>query len=66
MKDLSLMVDNEEKVIFNFRTALWIERGNKVYIEVKPTIHFTTVPGGRIHMLENTKEGLLREIEEER
>ncbi len=65
MKDLSLMVDNEEKVMFNFRTALWIERGNKVYIEVKPTIHFTTVPGGRIHMLENTKEGLLREIEEE-
>ena len=65
MKDLSLMVDTDEKIIFNFRTALWIERDNKVYVEVKPTIHFTTVPGGRIKMLENTKEGLLREIEEE-
>ena len=50
MKDLSVMVD--ENIKFNFRTALWIERGNKIYVEVKPTIHFTTVPGGRIKMLE--------------
>ena len=65
MKDLSVMVDEEEKIKFNYRTAIWIERENQVYVEVKPTIHFTTVPGGRIHMLENTKDGLIREIEEE-
>ena len=62
MKDVSLMI---EDVHFNYRSGLWIEKNNQVYVEVNPTVHFTTIPGGRVKTLENSKEALIRELGEE-
>lgn len=60
--DLSIMVG---EVKFNYRAGLLIKRGNKILVEVNPDIDFVTIPGGRIKTLENSQEGLLREIQEE-
>ncbi len=62
MKDISMMVGEAK---FNYRAGIWIEKENKVYVEFNPDIDFTTLPGGRIKELESSKEGLIREMEEE-
>ena len=62
MKDVSVMI---EDVKFNLRAGLMITCNDEVLVEVNPEIDFVTLPGGRIHTLENTKEGLFREIKEE-
>lgn len=62
MKDLSMMVDD---VKFNYRVGLIIELDGKVYVEVNPNNSFVTIPGGRVHTLEYTKETVIREAYEE-
>ena len=62
MKDLSMMVDD---VKFNYRVGLIIELDGKVFVEVNPNNSFVTIPGGRVHTLEYTKETVIREAYEE-
>ncbi len=62
MKDLSIMVDD---VKFNYRVGLIIELDGKVFVEVNPNNSFVTIPGGRVHTLEYTKETVIREAYEE-
>ena len=62
MKDVSIMIDN---VKFNYRAGLMIECEDEILVEVNPDIDFVTLPGGRIHTLETSVDGLKREIKEE-
>jgi len=62
MRDVSVMIDD---VKFNLRAGLMISCDDEVLVEVNPDIDFVTFPGGRVHTLESTKEGLKREIIEE-
>ena len=62
MKDLSMMVDD---VKFNYRVGLIIELDGKVFVEVNPNNSSVTIPGGRVHTLEYTKETVIREAYEE-
>ena len=62
MKDVSKMIGD---VLFNYRVGVWIEKEGKVYLEVNPNIDFTTIPGGRVKTMEDSKEGIIREMQEE-
>ena len=63
MKDISLMVEDNKK--YNYRVGLLIQNKDEVFIEFNPKFDFTTLPGGRIKILESSKEALKREIKEE-
>ncbi len=62
MKDVSIMIDD---VKFNLRAGIMITCNDEVLVEVNPNLDFVTLPGGRVHALENTKETLIREMTEE-
>ena len=61
-KDLSIMVEDNEKL--NVRvTGVFIKDG-KVLLNDCSGIHYA-LPGGRIHIDEDSKEALIREVKEE-
>ncbi len=62
MEDISLMVGNSK---FNYRVGAIFEYDGKIIIEKSKKEHWGVVPGGRVKMLEDTKEALIREIKEE-
>ena len=62
MNDISVNIDS---IKFNYRTALLVEKDDKVYVECNPEIDFVTLPGGRVKLLESSTEALRREIKEE-
>ena len=61
-KDLSIIID---EVKLNIRVGAIIKYQNKILIEKNQNVDFSVIPGGRIKTLENSKEALLREINEE-
>lgn len=62
MKDVSMMVEN---IKFNYRVGLLIIKDDKVLVEMSPVYDFSVIPGGRVKTFENTKDALVREVEEE-
>ena len=62
MQDISIMIDNTK---FNYRVGLMIKKGNQVLIEFSPKIDFTTLPGGRVKIGEDSITALKREMQEE-
>lgn len=61
-KDLSTMIDD---IKLNIRVGAIIKQHNKILIEKNNNENFSVIPGGRIKTLENSKDSLLREINEE-
>lgn len=61
-KDISIMIDD---VKFNFRVGAIMEYNEKVMIEKTTKVDFGVIPGGRVMTGEDTKEALIREIQEE-
>lgn len=55
----------EGKDKFNFRVGAIIKRGDKVLIHRLKKFNFWLLPGGRVEMLEDTENAVLRELEEE-
>ena len=62
MKDLSMMIGDTK---FNYRAGLLIEKDGNVLVECNPELDFVTLPGGKVHALESSKNALKREIMEE-
>ena len=62
MKDLSIMVDS---IKFNYRVGLLIKKGNQVLIECNDILDYSVVPGGRVKLLEDSLNALIREVKEE-
>ena len=62
MKDISVMIDD---VRFNYRVGLIIENNDDVLVEFNPKVNFVVIPGGRVKILESTKQAIRREIMEE-
>jgi 8-oxo-dGTP pyrophosphatase MutT (NUDIX family) len=55
-----------EKNLFNYRIAgLVVREDGKFLIQTATAVDFYTLPGGRIEMLENSREALRRELMEE-
>lgn len=61
-KDLSTMIDD---VKLNVRVGAILEYQGKILIEKCGSIDFAVIPGGRIQTEENSKDALVREIQEE-
>ena len=60
--DLSIFVNN---VKFNFRVGVILEYKNNILIEKGKKATHSVIPGGRVKTLEDTKNTLIREIQEE-
>lgn len=59
------IVFKTEEAIFNFRVAgIWIENG---HVLIHRAVYDTSwsLPGGRVAMLEDSKESIIRELQEE-
>lgn len=63
MKDISIIIEENKK--FNYRVGILIQCKDEVYVEFNPDFDFSTLPGGRVKILESSKEALFREIKEE-
>lgn len=61
-KDLSVMIDD---VKLNIRVGAIIKYQDKILVEKNKNVDFYVVPGGRVKTLENSKDTLLRELNEE-
>ena len=61
-KDLSVIIND---VKLNIRVGAIIKYQNKFLVEKNKNVDFYVVPGGRIQTLENSKEALIRELNEE-
>ncbi len=62
MNDISY-ISNDNK--FNFRVCCLIENKNKYLLEKNIETDFLNLPGGRVHLLENTYDAIKRELKEE-
>jgi len=60
--DLALMVGD---AMFNYRVGLLIRRGRQILVEINPKFEVSTIPGGRIKTLEDSKNAIIRELSEE-
>ena len=59
-----LEIKNDNKK-FNFRVAAIIFDNNKILLHKKKRYDFWILPGGRLEMGEDTKDGVKRELQEE-
>ena len=50
---------------FNYRVGAIIKKDNKILLHRLSKFDFWLLPGGRVEMLENTENAIVRELEEE-
>ena len=62
-RDIVFNIDNEFK--FNFRVAALIIQNNKLLLQTSPDEDFYALVGGRVSLMEDSKEAMIRECNEE-
>lgn len=50
---------------FNYRVGAIIRKDNKILLHRLSKFNFWLLPGGRVEMLENTEDAIMRELDEE-
>lgn len=65
MKKREIIVFKKDKVQFNYRVAGVAFNGNQVLLHKAENDNFWTLPGGRVELLEPSKDALKREMQEE-
>ena len=62
MKDLAIRIDDYK---FNFRVCALIENKGRYLLSKNKNDDFFNMPGGRVHVSENTHDAIIRELKEE-